>query len=199
MLQLLGLARPDRGGAHAPFSFDLAGEPGRKLIKDWQRTISQEGENVYDVKWRNPDESISLSATVNSFKQFPGIDYLVHIANHGKQNTPVFENILPLDITLDINEVEPINLYYAKGSSCAIDDFLPLETKIVRGKPIALEPDHGRSSCGILPFFNLAWKGRGLMIAIGWSGQWIFKIQRDIGGIRIQAGMAITHLPPPLG
>jgi len=194
LLQLMGLDSSDgQSSGLAPFSFVMAGEPSSKVLTHWKRSISQKDEDVHQVAWQDPDESISLSATVESFKESPAIDYIVNLANHGKQDTSIFKDILPLDIFLDIGHAEPIKLYHAKGSSCEMDDFLPLETEIGQGEEIILEPYGGRSSNGVLPFVNLAWNGGGLIIAIGWSGQWTLKMKRGIEGLRIQAGMARTH------
>ena len=66
----------------------------------------------------------------------------------------------------------------------------------IRALFATLAPDGGRSSDGVLPFFNLIRPdGSGVVIALGWSGQWETVFTRDAGGIvQVQAGMQLTHL-----
>jgi alpha-galactosidase len=63
-------------------------------------------------------------------------------------------------------------------------------------KSVHLEPGGGRSSSEVLPFFNLQWPSRGgVIIGIGWSGEWAADANStEGGGVRFRAGMALTRL-----
>ncbi|MBI3970807.1 MAG: alpha-galactosidase [Chloroflexi bacterium] len=59
--------------------------------------------------------------------------------------------------------------------------FQPHQTALPRGTPFRLACVGGRSSNGCLPYFNVeaTWGGyRGVVVAIGWSGQWEAQITR---------------------
>ena len=46
-----------------------------------------------------------------------------------------------------------------------------------------------------LPYFNVESPGEGIIIAVGWPGQWAAQFMRDEGnGLRVQAGQELTHL-----
>ena len=52
----------------------------------------------------------------------------------------------------------------------------------------------GRPSNKDFPYFNLAWPGGGVIIVVGWPGQWAAKLTRDGGnGIQVRAGQELTH------
>ena len=81
-----------------------------------------------------------------------------------------------------------------------MDDFLPM----VDGRPgeaasVAWRPSGGRSSNGVLPFMNLQRAGGGMVLAVGWSGQWAATFERDGKDAPRTAGMEQTHLLPAPG
>jgi len=57
-------------------------------------------------------------------------------------------------------------------------------------------PYGGRSSDGVLPFFNLKGPdGNGIISAVGWTGQWAASFTPDDNAnVNFQAGMELTHL-----
>ena len=75
-----------------------------------------------------------------------------------------------------------------------MDDFLPHTTDLRPGTEMTLKAEGGRSSNGVLPFFNLQRKGCGLILGIGWSGQWLANFVRDGDSMRVTAGMERTRL-----
>ena len=45
-----------------------------------------------------------------------------------------------------------------------------------------------------MSYFNLEWAGQGMLIAIGWPGQWAAGFTRDQNtGLRLRAGQEQTH------
>ena len=122
------------------------------------------------------------------------MEWVVEFENHGADDTPVIEDILPLDIPLLFPPQERLRLHHANGSLCQMDDFLPQVTEILPGQLSVLSPVGGRSSNGTLPFMNLQRDGCGLVLAVGWSGQWQASFGREQETLRMTAGMERTHL-----
>jgi len=107
------------------------------------------------------------------------------------------ENILPLDLTVQVEESAHVYVHHAKGSMCVIDDFLPRRTELggCRHPPaLTLRPNGGRSSDGVLPFVNLQLADAGLLLAVGWTGQWQMSFLREGRRVHVTAGMEKTHL-----
>ena len=45
-----------------------------------------------------------------------------------------------------------------------------------------------------MPYFNLAWPGRGVIFALGWPGQWSLDLSRDQSTqVRVKGGQELTH------
>jgi len=52
----------------------------------------------------------------------------------------------------------------------------------------------GRPTNSDLCYFNVEWPGEGVIIALGWPGQWAAEFKRDEGrGLRVRAGQELTH------
>ncbi len=80
----------------------------------------------------------------------------------GTQDTPILENIQALDVQLRTGySRKPAVLHQLTGDVCGERSFLPLETELEAGKPVAFAPTGGRPSNGAFPFFNLQLRRRG--------------------------------------
>jgi alpha-galactosidase len=138
---------------------------------------------------------LEVRITATLFKDFPAVEWVMHFKNTGGADTPILENVQALDSSLRCAEGDP-TIHYAKGATCSMDDFKPM-TRILgpRGR-LHLEPGGGRSSSDFLPFFNLEAKDEGVVVAIGWSGEWAATYSRPESGtaFQVQAGMALTRL-----
>ena len=95
-----------------------------------------------------------------------------------------------------VSSVDEFLLHYSRGSTAVASDFQPMEASLTAGTNLTLNSNQGRSSDGILPFFNIERPdGTGRIFAIGWSGQWNATFTR-VGGsnLNVKAGMEGTHL-----
>ncbi len=57
----------------------------------------------------------------------------------------------------------PVVFHHSKGARAQPTDFLPIDEPVAANADIRLAPNGGRSSDGVLPFFNLQWPGGGLV------------------------------------
>ena len=71
---------------------------------------------------------------------------------------------------------------------------MPQSTDLAPGADKTLAPSGGRSSNGVLPFMSIQRMGCGMVLAVGWSGQWAARFRRDKERMRVTAGMERTHL-----
>ncbi len=130
------------------------------------------------------------------FQDFPAVEWVLRFKNRGTADSPILEQVLPLNIRITGGPggQTPV-LHYARGALCCLDDFAPVTTRLVPGTELNLKPGGGRSSSEVLPFFNLDLGNRGLVLGVGWTGEWAVTIRADERGeLAIQAGMARTHL-----
>jgi len=190
------LRGPTEPVVRLPFSFLYGGRPSGDLLPLWERTITrEEGGLVHRVSFRDPETGLRVTATVRRFAEFPALDWVLEFANEGPSDTPELERVLPLDLQFAAPPGELMRLQYARGSSCEITDFMPLERELKPGDRVDLAPVGGRSSNGTLPFLNADWGNGGALVGIGWSGQWAAAISRvsqtELG---LQAGQETCRL-----
>jgi alpha-galactosidase len=178
---------PGRDGWWAttvPFSFRYGGIPSAELVPHWQRRQELEagGDDRTSVRLHLSDPQTKLEVTweATCYATVPAVEWLLHFRNGGTDTTPILEVVRALDLVLATDHHELV-LYHATGGIAAPDAFEPHQTVLGRGAPLRLVPVGGRSSNGVLPYFNVeaTWGGyRGVTVAIGWSGQWEARISR---------------------
>ncbi len=185
------------------FSFCYDGRPSSELLGQWERREEAQRDGPVStrrVTYRDPATGLEVTAQLRTFDDTPAQEYLLELVNTNEQeeeedrNTPIIEDILPLDISLSLPADGRATLHHAKGSLCLPDDFLPLTDEIRPRQTLSLAPVGGRSSNGTLPFMNLQLANGGIVLGIGWSGQWAVHLERSQDTLRISAGMERTHL-----
>jgi len=182
----------------APFSFIYGGKPSSELLPGWKREREEggaaEGVERHRVSYTDAATGLKVACDVKVYGEYPAVEWVLFFENTGQQDTPVLENILPLDLRITVSGRAPIVFHYANGSTCAPEDFGPIEEPIKGDSNVTLAPRGGRSSNGRLPFFNLDWGQGGLAGAIGWSGQWQLQARRIGNQLALRAGQQRTRL-----
>jgi len=108
--------------------------------------------------------------------------------------SPLYENLKSADVEVAFPANTPVRLHWSKGSHSEPGDFEPKTNPLVVGEVFSLESFGGRSSDGVMPYFNLASESGGLIVAVGWTGDWktSFELQAN-GKVRIIAGLKRTR------
>jgi alpha-galactosidase len=192
----------------APLSFVYGGRPSRELLPTWKITNSTKDEadrRLHTVKYADPASGLELVAEICEYKDFPAVEWVLHFENAGKVDTPILENVQALDLALDIQppegEVVLHRILGCSGSCVApsVSDFSPVDEALPVGAKRRVAPIGGRSSTSAMPFFNLELpENRGVVVAVGWTGQWAAEFERPYFvndmKVALRAGMERTHL-----
>ena len=184
---------------HPPFSFLLGGESSRQGMANWESVPVAGGEGRREQhRCSDPTTGLRVDVHLRRFDDFPAWEWVLELTNCGTGNTPVISDLLALDLTVPAGDSDDPVVHHARGSSCEIDDFVPRTDRLTQGRALEIKPSGGRSSNGVLPFFNLQVEGGGYTLAIGWSGQWRARIERSEDAVWIGAGMEHlgTYLKP---
>ena len=180
-----------------PFSFTYAGKNLRDMLSAWKRQVhkrQEAGLTRYAITYNDPATKLEVRCDLRVFHDFPAVDWVLHLTNHGSVDTPILHDIRPLDLNLTLPTAGDFILHHSNGSSDSALDFLPHDQIIGPNDHIVLAPQGGRSSSGVLPFFNLQWRGGGMVAAIGWTGQWVLNLQTDSQRCAsLRAGQQTTH------
>ncbi|SPE51202.1 exported hypothetical protein [Verrucomicrobia bacterium] len=180
-------------------SFRYRGTNSAELLARWPREVHEETldsqRDRREGTWQDPDTGLELRIEAVRFNDFPVVEWVAHLTNTGKTNTPMIEDIQAMDGALPVpNSVSP-TLHWNIGAVASFDDFAPQEKVLYPGSNFRLQPGEGRSSSQVLPFFNVEGANAGIVAAIGWSGEWVAEFSTGPQSqVSIKAGLARTHL-----
>ena len=155
--------------AGVPFAAKVGAQDLRELLRSWtmqESTAPSDGRVIERRVWTDCGSGLQVAMHLRRFNKFPAVDWFVELTNTGQSDTPILEQVQALDATLEV-AAQRVDLLYANGSLCQMDDFLPQQTELGPWYDHTFAPVGGRSSNGILPFMNLKLAGGGLVIGIG--------------------------------
>ena len=135
-----------------------------------------------------------LRIETHAYPDHATTEWQFHLQAPEAGESPLYENLKSADFEVAFPANAAVMLHWSKGSHSEPGDFEPKANPLVAGKPFLLESFGGRSSDGVMPYFNLAGEGGGLIVAIGWTGDWkaSFELQ-DNGSVRVTAGLKRTR------
>jgi alpha-galactosidase len=182
-----------------PVSFRYDGRESAALLRDWQvdraPAVTRDRVTRHTLTLSDPGSGLQCRCEVTTYDDFPAVEWVAYFRNAGAASTPIISDIRPLDVVVAAQKDQLCRLHYAKGSQCHLDDFEPLAAQLTAGFDARMTAVRGRSSNGVLPFFNLEVGDEGMIGAIGWTGGWSASFQRGRDDlIHGQAGMTETHL-----
>ena len=193
--------------ARLPFSFVLGGKSSGELLRDWKRTDATrelDGQRRELTRtWTDTATGLQVRLVVTEYPGFPVVDWTVWLKNSGKTRTPIIENIQGLDTRFEREASGEFVLHGLRGDSCLAESFRPFALKLgpdaVKrcSPPVNGDKVSGKSSDGPdgWPYWNLQRPGGGVILAVGWPGQWEATFTRDHErGLRVKAGQQLTHL-----
>ena len=183
-----------------PFSFDYGGTSSDSFLGTWQfgstAVVLDTNRTRWTLSYTDPVTGLAMECVATEYHDFPAVEWVVYFENTGSSDTPILSSVNAGDFLLNSRLPGTAMLYHAEGSDLKITDFQPLQTELLLGKNVSFAPFGGRSSDGVLPFFNLAQADNtGIMVGIGWTGQWAASFKKTTDqSVRIKAGMELTHL-----
>jgi len=194
---------PDRVlSTEPPFSFMYGGKPSSELLPHWlvERTKKQldDKRTQYITTWNDPETKLEVRMIAVAYHDFPTVEWTVYLKNNGTENTPIISELKGLDAALPYYSQGTMTLHHNVGSPCRADDFMPLKTKLEPGKTKRIATSGGRPSNSDWPYFNVAGDEGGLIVVVGWAGQWAADFtntspDRTRTDLRLAAGQELTH------
>ena len=207
----------DRYNATIPFSFMCGDRSSREWLKIENTCRVEAGEwvdgkRVTVLTWMDSENSLCCEMELSEFLDFPVIEWVLSVTNNGELESEPLSDFKALDITWkreSCDESTP-ELHRSLGSDARADDFeyrcdglrrdMWTPARVIRmdsSSNNALRtvrdgnlPSDGRTSATWLPFFNLHTGADGIIIALGWSGQWFAEFSHDGAGVTaVTAGM----------
>ncbi len=182
--------------AQLPVSFEYAGQPAGDWLDRWpvvhtlRELDARRVEHV--VTRRDPQNGLAMRWELVQYRDFPVVEWTLRVKNEGAQASAIWRELHPLDLRLKTNGQYTLN--YHTGDQCTPDSYEPHRCPLPPKSRRDFAPVGGRPCNQAFPYFNLEWPGAGLLLAIGWPGQWAASFECDAsGGMRVWAGQEKTH------
>ena len=180
-----------------PFSFTYGGRSSTELLKAWELKCdarSLDSRTEHRMTYTDPKTGLVVRCVAIEYSDFPTVEWTLYFKNTGSAATPILENIQALDIGWERGATGEFLLHHNVGSPCQPSDYAPLETPLPPGATKRIGAAGGRPTNSDMSYFNLEWGDEGMIIAVGWPGQWAAEFVRDrSSGIRVRAGQELTH------
>ena len=193
--------------ARTPFSFVYDGRASDAVLRRWKlgkqtRELDTQ-RREHTLTWTDAVSGLQVRCVATEYSDFPAVEWVLWFKNTGKEKTPILENIQGLDARFERNTEEEFVLHGIRGDSCLAESYRPFALTLgpdaVKrfSPPVTGEFVSGKSSDGPdgWPYFNLQKPGGGVIIAVGWPGQWAASFTRDHDrGVQIMARQQLTRL-----
>ncbi len=185
-----------------PFSFVYGGQSSDKLLGQWplKKATKKLDKNrtQRELVWTDPKTNLVVRCDIVQYSDFPTAEWTLHFENKGSTDTPIIESIQALDTRLARAKSSSAEgefvLHHFVGSPCQRNDYQPMEVRLGPSESKRFSAAGGRPTSSDMSYFNLQWQDQGLIVVVGWPGQWQATFTRDdANGLQIQAGQELTH------
>lgn len=184
-----------------PFlSFIYDGKPSSEFLGNWRlKRASKKLDAVrtqYTLTYTDPVTRLEVRCVGVVWKDYPTVEWTVYFENKGKSDTPILQSLQAIDTIFERNADGEFLLHHHKGDTCNVDAFAPIQTPLAPGGSQKFAPAGGRPSSIAWPYYNIErpLEKKGVIVAIGWPGQWASEFLRDSAtGLRVVAGQELTH------
>jgi alpha-galactosidase len=186
--------------AQIPFSFIYGGKGSAQLLASWSRTTaSQQLDSTrrqITIRWTEPKSGLQVTCQAVEFTDYPAVEWTVFFKNTGPADAPILEKIEAIDSTVSAGKSGRAHLHYIDGDGDSLGQlqFAPHDIELVPPAELKFAPLDGRPTDGSFPCYNLDWQSRGVIVALGWPGQWATSLVSDAqGDVHVTGGQQTTH------
>ncbi|MHC4642587.1 MAG: alpha-galactosidase [Planctomycetota bacterium] len=181
-----------------PFSFLYDGKGSNELFKNWQvkRTSKKldAQRTEHTLVYTDSKSGLQIRCVLLEYHDFPTVEWTLYFRNTSSADTAIIEKIQALDIELSRDSNGEFLLHHNVGSPANGNDYGPLETALGPGATKRLGGAGGRPTNKDWSYFNLEWSGEGIIVGVGWPGQWAAEFVRDDArGLHLRAGQELTR------
>ncbi|MBE6667468.1 MAG: hypothetical protein E7607_04060 [Ruminococcaceae bacterium] len=193
------------------FSFMYGGIPAHKCSK--RVDVS---ENEYElITTYYFDSGLKFTNIAKKHKRSGAYEWVNYLENIGTENTELITELWDCDVELPFSYCPPtgpspwfpsieqntyvLNPYGSEGRD-ETDFYSHLNGGghnknflLNNSKSFKYAPIGGRSSEGTAPFFNIHERGKGYIVAVGWTGQWNAQISREENAVRFKSKIEDTE------
>ncbi len=189
-----------------PFSFVYGGMASSSLLSRWTHTHTpipiDANQMRHSITWSDPRGGLAVRCEAVGYHDFPTVEWTVYFKNADTRSSLPLQAVLALDTSMQSTPGARLIVHTCNGSAAVTQDYGPQEIDLAAGSFALFTCMGGRSTNGNFrpeaglsragsPYYNVDWGGKGVVVVIGWPGQWAAEISRDTGSsLQLRAGMS---------
>lgn len=176
-----------------------------------QYIFEAKNDAVYEL-----EKGITVKVVAKEYNEFDAFEWVLHFENQSDENSQIFSDINDCDTLLPLEFLpEPKSGYMPKDKdACVItmtgmvEGYHYWENDKVSATEYNFNREYldkapnktkrfanicGRSSEGMMPFFDATANNNGYILAVGWTGDWKTEFAKLENGIHVKSGLKETH------
>ena len=166
-----------------PFTFKVDGEDFNP--DEWEKSFAESpefgsvyvgGQTEYLILI-NEEKGLEVTVEATVFEENATCQWTVYIENTGAVNSGVISDFYALNYGFSTGDAE---LYYSMGSDTAASDFSLIKKNLSFIEKKFSGTD-GKPTQSYLPYFNIIGEDYGMILGIGWTGQWAAGLSESNG------------------
>lgn len=153
------------------------------------------GGGKIDVRAKDPETGLLVFCEGRIYDDYPAIEWTFYLKNESDSKTPLLKDIRAVDSYFAAKESSSFLLRTNCGDICTGRSYEPIEKTMRYGDSEYFAPAGGRPTSDALPFFNIGWDDCGIIMGMGWPGQWFAEFHSGKAGqLRVESGQEITEM-----
>jgi alpha-galactosidase len=184
--------------AAPPFSFVYDGRSSAVLLAEWavkrERRVLDDQRTEHTLTYTDSKTGLVVRAVGVEYHDFPTVEWTLYFRNTGAVDTPLLTDIRAIDTWFRRGKEGEFTLHHNTGSPAGPNDYEPHATPLRPKATVRIATSGGRSTNSDMPYFNIAWPGQGVIVVLGWPGQWAAEFSRDERqALRVHGGQERTR------
>ena len=163
------------------------------------------------------DDGLKITNIARKIPEFDAYEWVNYLENTGEKPSKIISELYDCDVNIAMDYEKPhkrcayladfdegTRVYAPTGSVWEMNEFCcDIELNEHNTFVNHIYPEYrstkeyastgGRSSDAQAPYFNVYRKGKGFIFAIGWTGQWNARLQRNINDVHVQTKLEDTN------
>ena len=194
-----GQLRPIDRSSTLPYAFLYDGAASDAILRTFDSRMETErldaNRTRYTRTWKQPQSNLEIRCVAVDYADFPAVEWTLYFKNVGSTDTLILSDIQALDTSFERGAAGDFILHAWRGDTCSPILYQPLTETIPPKASRNFAPSDGRGTNHAFPYYKVQMPGGGILLAVGWPGQWASSFTTDDGRkMRIIAGQELTHL-----
>jgi len=182
-----------------PFSFVYEGKHSDELLGTWKKKTEVEKldntRTQYTHVWIDSKTGLEVRCVLVEYSDYPVVEWTGYFRNTGTDNTPLLKDITGLNTKFYRETDGEFILHHNLGDVGRKENYMPITDSLLPGLTKEFASSGGRPTNIAFPYYNLQMPGGGVIIIVGWPGQWASSfIRDDNNGLQVVAGQEKTNL-----